>query len=99
MLTINRVEELVMGDYKISMNINIEDIKNSSATTSVDVELDVTDEEACSIDSMEKILLSMDKELLRDVISQHFERVSKKKPELKEKELEEMLRKIRNRIK
>lgn len=88
-----------MGDYKIRMNINIEDIKNSCRATSVDVELDITDEDACSIDSMEKILLSMDKSLLRDVISQHFEGVSKKKPELKEKELEEMLKRIRSRIK
>ena len=78
-----------MGNYKIKMNIGIYDDTDISTGITVGIEGELSERDAESIDAVEKALLSVNKEALVESISQHLEKVSKKKQHQQEKKLEE----------
>lgn len=83
-----------MGNYKIRLNLGITNLTNNSNKTDIDIETELTEEEACSIDFVEKAMLKINYEAIRKAVSEHFENLSKKKPKLSNAELEEELMKI-----
>jgi hypothetical protein len=85
---------MAMGNYKIKFNIDIENILDKTDLTSVTVEAELTEEQACSIDSVEKIALSVNYEAIRRAVAEHLENISKKKLKLNKCDLEEQLKKI-----
>jgi hypothetical protein len=68
-----------MGNYKIKLNINIADILDESNETNIDLERELTEEQACSIDFIDKALLGISYTAMRNAASEHLENISKKK--------------------
>ncbi|MDK2798844.1 MAG: hypothetical protein PWP27_594 [Clostridiales bacterium] len=83
-----------MGNYKIRLNLDVSDITESSNNTTVNIETEISEEEASSIDSIEKIMLRINYDAIRKAVSEHLENISKKKPKSSKTELEEQLKKI-----
>ncbi len=69
-----------MGDYKIRINIDIIDGNGISESHPIILESEMTEEEAISIDCVEKSVLKLNKEAIRKVIASHLETMSKKSP-------------------
>lgn len=65
-----------MGNYKIHMNVSVVDEVNES--NSISVESEITPDEACSIDAVEKAFLVINRETIKVAIIQHLEEISKK---------------------
>jgi hypothetical protein len=83
-----------MGNHKIRLNIDVTDTEDNSNTASVNMELDMTDEEACSIDAIEKAMLRINYDAVRQAVSEHLTAISKKKPKTSKQEVEEELKRI-----
>lgn len=69
-----------MSDYKIRMNLEV--FRESDPTDKVDItyQTGMTDNEAESIDMVERIFIDLNREVLKSGISEHLEKVSKKMP-------------------
>jgi len=67
-----------MGNYKIKFNINIEDIMDSTNIATVNIEKEITEEQATSIDGIDKALAQINYEAIREMASKHLENLSKK---------------------
>ena len=67
-----------MGNYKIKISIGIYDGRDISTGVMVGTEGEMTEQEAESIDAVEKALLTVNKEALIEAISVHLEDISKK---------------------
>lgn len=67
-----------MSDYKIRMNLEV--FRESDPTDKVDItyQTGMTDNEAESIDMVERIFIDLNREVLKSGISEHLEKVSKK---------------------
>lgn len=83
-----------MGNHKICLNIEVTNTEDNSNTASVDMELEMTEEEACSIDAIEKAMLRINYEAVRQAVSEHLTAISKKKPKPSKQEVEEDLERI-----
>lgn len=66
---------------KIKFNIEITDESGNKETHPVNVELEseMSEEEACSIDDLERNLLEINKKAIRKAISEKLKQISKKK--------------------
>ena len=78
-----------MGNYKIKINVGIYDPSDVSNGIVVATEGDLSEQEAESIDAVEKALLTVNKKVLVESISLYLEEISKKKALLREITLEE----------
>jgi hypothetical protein len=74
-----------MGNYKIKINIGIYNGADIATGVMVGTEGEMTEQEAESIDAVEKMLLAVNKEALVEAISVHLEEISKKKLSSREK--------------
>jgi hypothetical protein len=67
-----------MGNYKIKLNLDIENIMDSSDITTVSVETELNKEP--DIDSLEKALLKVNYEGMRKAAADFLQNLSKKSP-------------------
>jgi hypothetical protein len=85
---------IIMGNYRIKLNLEIENKKNPNEETIVKIDVPIENEEATNIDKIEKIMLDINYEAIREAIAKHFEDVSKKNVKMSNQELEEQLKDI-----
>lgn len=83
-----------MSDFKIEMKIKITDESGKVKSQTVDLQSFMTEEEACSIDKVEKAVLSLNKEAIRQAVAKHLEAMSKKKQKMNNLQEEESSKKI-----
>lgn len=83
-----------MGNYKIKLNLDIENIMDSSDITTVSVETELSEDQANSIDSLEKALLKVNYEGMRKAAANYLQNLSKKKLLLNSAEAKEELKEI-----
>jgi glycogen debranching enzyme len=67
-----------MGDYVIKMNLEVYNKKNPEDNIGVIYDKDMSEEDAESIDAVEKIFVNLNRQVLKDGISEHLENISKK---------------------
>lgn len=67
-----------MGDYVIRMNLEVFDKKNPKDNIGVVYDTDMNEQDAESIDAVEKIFVNLNRQVLKAGISEHLENVSKK---------------------
>jgi hypothetical protein len=68
-----------MGDYVIKMNLEVYDKKNPKDNIGVVYDTDMSEEEAESIDAVEKKFINLNRQVLKEGISEHLANISKKK--------------------
>ena len=78
-----------MGDYKIKVSIVISDDSGETDGSTVHVENLLPEEDACSIDSVERAMLSINRQAVKEAVAKHLETMSKKKPKTSETKMEE----------
>lgn len=78
-----------MGDYVIRMNLEVINRKNPKDNIGVIYDTDMNEEEAESIDAVEKIFINLNRQVLKDGISEHLENISKKNAKNTRKKMEE----------
>ena len=85
-----------MGDYKIRINIESEELSKIIGENSIDVTLEslIPEEKADNIDAIVKAFDNLGKEAVRQAISAHLEGLSKKKLKISKKNLEEQLKQV-----
>ena len=66
---------------KFRINIDFTDDHGKTDTHTIQVEAQLSEIDAVSIDNVEKSLLALNKEAIRQAIVAYFEDLSKKKPE------------------
>ena len=62
---------IIMGDYRIKLNLAIENKENPNEETVVKMDVPIGDEEVTSIDKIEKIMLNINYEEIREAIARH----------------------------
>jgi hypothetical protein len=67
-----------MGDYVIRMNLEVYDKNNPKDNIGVIYDTDMSEEDAESIDAVERIFIDLNRQVLKDGISEHLENISKK---------------------
>jgi len=82
----------MMNNAKFRISIDFTGLDGQTETHSIQVEAKLPEGDAMSIDKVEKALLALNKEAIRQAIIAYFEDLSKKKPELN-KHIEEVLSK------
>ena len=78
-----------MGNYEIEFKVTIKDPSGEAEAVEIDLRSLMSEEEASSIDSVEKALLSINRKALKETIAKHLEALSKKKPKASETKSEE----------
>lgn len=79
-----------MGKCNIRINIEIANSDGQLETHQVEVEAALPESGPKIIDNVEKAILELNKDAIRQAVSTYMEELSKKKPELS-KEIEEVL--------
>jgi len=67
-----------MGDYVIRMNLEVYNKKNPEDNIGVIYDTDMSEEDSESIDAVEKIFVNLNRQVLKEGISEHLENISKK---------------------
>lgn len=67
-----------MGDYVIRMNLEVFDKNNPSDNIGVIYDTEMSEEDAESIDAVEKTFVNLNRQVLKEGISEHLENISKK---------------------
>lgn len=67
-----------MGDYIIRMNLEVYNKNNPKDNIGVCYDTPMSEEDSESIDAVEKIFINLNKQVLKEGISEHFENISKK---------------------
>ena len=67
-----------MGDYIIRMNLEVFDKNNPNDNIGVIYDTEMSEEDAESIDAVEKKFINLNRQVLKDGISEHLENISKK---------------------
>lgn len=67
-----------MGDYVIRMNLEVINRKNPEDNIGVIYDTDMNEQDAESIDAVEKIFINLNRQVLKEGISEHLENISKK---------------------
>ncbi len=81
-----------MGTVIISININLTNLDGELESHPIEVEAVLPEDGSNLIDNVEKAVLELNKDVIRQAVSTYLEEVSKKKPELS-KDIEEALSK------
>jgi hypothetical protein len=69
-----------MGDYVIKMNLGVYNKNNPQDNIGVIYDTDMSEEDSESIDVVEKIFVNLNRQVLKEGISEHLENISKKFP-------------------
>jgi len=81
-----------MGKCKIRINIDFTGLDGKTETHPIEVEAELPEDGLKLIDNVEKAILELNKDAIRQAVSTYLEELSKKKPELS-KEIREALSK------
>lgn len=71
-----------MGDYVIKMNLEIFNKNNPEDNIGVIYDTDMNEADAESIDAVEKIFVNLNRQVLKEGISEHLANISKKIPKI-----------------
>lgn len=78
-----------MGDYVIRMNLEVINRKNPEDNIGVIYDTDMNEQDAESIDAVEKIFINLNRQVLKEGISEHLENISKKNAKNIRRQMEE----------
>lgn len=78
-----------MGDYVIRMNLEVINRKNPEDNIGVIYDTDMNEDDAESIDAVEKIFINLNRQVLKEGISEHLENISKKNAKSTRRKTEE----------
>jgi hypothetical protein len=78
-----------MGDYVIRMNLEVINRKNPEDNIGVIYDTDMNEQDAESIDAVEKIFINLNRQILKEGISEHLENISKKNAKNTRTQMEE----------
>ena len=78
-----------MGNYDIEFKVTIKDRSGEAEAVEIDLRGMLSEEEASSIDSVEKAMLLINRQAVKEAIAKHLEALSKKKPKASETKPEE----------
>lgn len=67
-----------MGDYVIKMNLEVFNKNNPEDNIGVIYDTDMNEADAESIDAVEKIFVNLNRQVLKEGISEHLANISKK---------------------
>lgn len=67
-----------MGDYVIKMNLEVYNKNNPEDNIGVIYDTDMSEADAESIDAVEKIFVNLNRQVLKEGISEHLANISKK---------------------
>lgn len=79
---------------KMKINIEITDNEGIAETHTIEVEAEIPENGDKLIDNVEKAILKLNKEAIRQAVEAYLEELSKKKPELRKPLMEELSRLI-----
>lgn len=77
---------------KMKINIEITDNEGIAETHTVEVEAEIPENGDLLIDNVEKAILKLNKQAIRQAVEAYLEELSKKKPELRKPLMEELSR-------
>lgn len=67
-----------MGDYVVRINLEVINRNNPEDNIGVIYDTDMNEQDAESIDAVEKIFINLNRQVLKEGISEHLENISKK---------------------
>lgn len=79
---------------KMKINIEITDNEGVAETHTVEVEAEIPETGDMLIDNVEKEILKLNKQAIRQAVEVYLEKLSKKKPKLRKELMEELSRLI-----